>query len=202
VQELDVHELDTQELDTTGSDTTGSDTTGLDTTQLDTLEPDTADDGSSGRHRAPASTARRVSFRLALAALGVLLATGLGALAADLVGLTDTGPSSLGAPLPIVARNPVDEPRPARTTGLTTGQVPSDPGADVPLADPSPALQPRAADDSAPTQAAVTPSPVTVPTVRTGSPCAAVGQRGVTARGDAVVCTASPGKGPNKWRAA
>ena len=67
VQELDIQEMDTQELDTW-------------------------DEGAlSGRHRAPAPAARRASLRLAVAAVSVLVATGLGAVTADLVGLTDSG---------------------------------------------------------------------------------------------------------------
>ena len=72
MQDPDIHELDTQELDTSGLATRALDTEALDTEALDTEALDTENDGAgSGRHRAPASTARRVSLRLALAALGL-----------------------------------------------------------------------------------------------------------------------------------
>jgi hypothetical protein len=172
--------------------------------ELDTQELDLADEeASSGRHRAPASAARKVALRLALAAVGVLLASGFGAVAADLVGLTDLGLPSQGAFPQPVPQDREEEPRPGRATGLIVGDVSPAPES----AAPSPDVQLRdasAADAPAPESDPVTPPvpPASVPTVRTGDSCPAVGQTGVTARGDAAVCTASPGHGPDKWRVA
>lgn len=185
-----------QELDTEVLDTEVLDTEALDTEVLDTSDEET----SPGRHRAPASAARRVVLRLVLAALGVLLASGLGAVAADLGGLSDLGLPSQDAPRRLVPQDREDEPRPQLATHA---------GEELPApesAAPSPELRAvdavTAADAPAPPPSAQPPSPAPLPTVRTGDSCPAVGQTGVTARGDAAVCTASPGHGPNKWRAA
>jgi|1186.fasta_scaffold110476_2 hypothetical protein len=191
VQELDVRELDPDVLDTE---------------VLDVAVGDTSDEGvPSGRHRAPASAARRTSVRLGLAALGVLVATGLGAVTADLVGLRDSGGSSPGLPLPRVAQQRDGRPGPGRTTDLTAVPAPPSAESDVLPAAPSAELQPEAApagDTWAPTADAGSPSAASVVMVRKGDSCPAVGQTGVTARGEAAVCTASPGKGPSKWRVA
>jgi hypothetical protein len=88
----------------------------LDIQEMDTRELDNWDEAAlSGRHRAPASAARRAVLRLALAALSVLVVTGLGAVTADLVGLTDSGTSSQGRPPLPIPQDREDEPRPGRT---------------------------------------------------------------------------------------
>jgi hypothetical protein len=178
VQELDIQEMDTQELDT------------WDESAL------------SGRHRAPASAARRTARRLALAALSVLVVTGLGAVTADLVGLSGSGGSSQGGPPQPIPQDREDEPRPGRTTDLSAAQVLPSPGPDAVSAAPSPELQPQAPADASASAPDADPSPASVVTVRKGNSCPAVGQTGVTERGEAAVCTASPGKGPDKWRVA
>ena len=178
VQELDIQEMDTQELDTW-------------------------DEGAlSGRHRAPAPAARRASLRLAVAAVSVLVATGLGAVTADVVGLTDSGGSSQGAPPQPIAQDREDEPGPGRTTDLSAAQQLLPPVPDAAPAAPSPELRPQAPADAAASAPDADPSPASVVTVRKGNSCPEVGQTGVTERGEAAVCTASPGKGPDKWRVA
>jgi hypothetical protein len=176
VQELGIQEMDTQELDN------------WDESAL------------SGRHRAPASAARRTTRRLALAALSVLVVTGLGAVTADLVGLSDSVGSSQGGPPPRIPQDREVEPRPGRTSDLTAVQGLTSPETAAVSAVPSPELQPQApVDVSASAKAPATPSVVTV---RKGDSCPAVGRTAVTERGEVAVCTASPGKGPDKWRLA
>jgi hypothetical protein len=169
-------------------------------------ELDTSDeDAFPGRHRAPASALRWMATRLGIAALGVLLATGLGAVTADVLGLTDIGQvtSESGPPQGIPAV-PETEPRPRSTIDLTTRPSPAAPSSDALPAEPELEDAPTApATEPANTStAAREPRPALVRTVRTGATCRTVGQAARTARGDVAVCTASPGNGPNKWRAA
>jgi hypothetical protein len=172
-------------------------------------ELDTSDeDAFPGRHRAPASVVRKVSARLGMAALGVLLATGLGVGTADVLGLSG-GVQATAEAVPL-RQVPVDrdvEPRPGRTVDLSAPPVlppEASPVEELP-ADPSPerpAPAAAAAPADEPAAAPREPSPAPVRTVRTGDSCPTVGRTGVTGKGDAAVCTASPGNGPNKWRVA
>ena len=176
MQELDIQEMDTQELDTWD------------------------ENALPGRHRAPASAARRTARRLALAALSVLVVTALGTVTADLVGLSDSVASSQGGPPPRVPQDREVEPRPGLTSDLTAVQDLTSPETAAVSAVPSPELPPPApVDVSASAKPPATPSVVTV---RKGDSCPAVGRTAVTDRGEVAVCTASPGKGPDKWRLA
>ena len=168
-------------------------------------ELDTPDqDDLPGRHRAPGSAGGRVSLRLCRAALSVLLVAGLGVATADVLGLTDLGqPAAEAWPQQRIPSTPEEEPRPGRTIDLSDRPAPADPEPAVPPAEPSPEGEPAVA--VAPVQRAAPasqPPPAPVARVRTGDVCPVVGRTAVTGRGDAAVCTASPGNGPNKWRAA
>ena len=152
--------------------------------------------------------------RTAVAAAGVLTAVVLGWGTAVGVGLTTAGhvPDAGLAPAPSgetdwaepamrrtlsvparpvrpTARAPV---RPARPPAVAAATVPPAP---EPEPRPVPQLRPRPAP--APTLAAAAPAPV-----RKGDACPVVGATGVTPAGAAVVCTASPGNGRTRWRAA
>ena len=167
-------------------------------------ELDTSDeDAFPGRHRAPAI--RWMATRLGIAALGILLAAGLGAVTADVLGLTDLGQvaSESGPPQGIPAVRET-EPRPRPTIDLATRPSPAAPSSDALPAEPELEEAPTAvATEPANTStAAREPRPTPVRTVRTGDSCTTVGQAATTARGGVAVCTASPGNGPNKWRAA
>ena len=173
----------------------------LDIQEMDTRELDNWDEAAlSGRHRAPASAARRAVLRLALAALSVLVVTGLGAVTADLVGLTDSGTSSQGGPPPRIPQDREAEPRAGVTTDLTAVEGTSSPETASLAAAPSPEL-PRSAPVEA-SASAEAPAPASVATVRKGDSCPAVGRTALTDRGEVAVCTASPGKGPDRWRVA
>ena len=166
-------------------------------------ELDTADDDVPGRHRAPTSVVRKVSVRIGLGALGVLLAVGLGAATAEVLGLTEVGQLTATDPVRAVPPAAEEEPRAGRTIDLTARPALPAPLPAVPPADPSPEPSPAAASAPAdqPSPAAGAAAPAPVRTVRTGDTCRDVGQTGTTARGKAAVCTASPGNGPSKWRA-
>jgi hypothetical protein len=163
-----------------------------------------------GRHRAPASVARSAGVRLGLAALGVLLAIGLGVATADLLGLSEAGTvASQSVSLRELSPSPEEQPGMRRTVDLDAVPAfpPGAPEADAAAADPSPQPPPSAAAEGADeppsaSHAAPPPSPAAVRTVRTGDSCPAVGRTAVTGKGEAAVCTASRGNGPNKWRAA
>jgi hypothetical protein len=165
------------------------------------------EDAAPGRHRAPTTVRRRVFVGLGAAALCIVVATGLGLTTADVLGLTGTGQaaSAEGAVREILP-SPEGEPRAGRAIDLTGRPAvpPAAPQADAAPADPPPgrpsvAAAAPAADEPAPVaRAARAP----VQTVRTGDTCPTVGRAGVTGKGDAAVCTASPGNGPNKWRLA
>ena len=165
-------------------------------------ELDTSDeDAVPGRHRAPASAVRNLSVRLGIAALGILVATGLGAATADLLGLSDARPATSEASPPRgVPQSPEEEPRAGRTTRPVVHppqpqDLPDDP---TPQGTPAAAAQ-APAEQSTPAADAPTPTPVH--RVRAGESCPAVGQTATTKRGGSAVCTASRGNGPNKWRA-
>jgi hypothetical protein len=169
------------------------------------------EDAVPGRHRAPATVRRRVFVGLGTAALCIVVATGLGLTTADVLGLTGAGQaaSEEGAVREILASRE-EEPRAGRAIDLTGRPAvpPAAPQADAAPAHPSPG-QPSLAAAAAPADepaaaagAARAPSPAPVRKVRTGDTCPAVGRTGVTGKGDAAVCTASPGNGPNKWRVA
>jgi hypothetical protein len=167
------------------------------------------EDAVPGRHRAPASVRRRVAVGLGVAAFGVVGAIGLGLTTADVLGLSETGQAEQGAAREILPSRE-EEPRAGRTIDLT-GRPAVPPAAPQPAAapaDPSPgqpslAAAAAPADEPAPAaDAARAPSPAPVRAVRTGDSCPAVGRTGVTGKGDAAVCTASRGNGPNKWRVA
>lgn len=163
------------------------------------------EDAFPGRHRAPASAVRSLSVRMGIAALGILVATGLGAATADVLGLSDAAQmASQGSSPQGISPVPEEEPRPGRTTGLATRSAVPMPPEDLSV-DPAPQSPPADAATAAagrPAPVAGPPAPAPVRTVRTGDSCSAVGQTATTRRGDAAVCTASPGNGPNKWRAA
>ena len=184
----------------------------LDTSEVDLgtseIDLDTSEDALPGRHRAPASAARTWAVRLGIGVLGLLLATGLGVGAADVLGLTGNVASDVAMrPFPVAPERDLGF---ARTVDITaTPALPTDePPAESPPAEPSPeqpflAAAAAPADEPAPaSDAGRAPSPAPVRTVRTGDSCRVVGQTAVTGRGDAAVCTASPGNGPNKWRVA
>jgi hypothetical protein len=188
-----------QTLDTSDMD--------LDTSDIDL---DTSEEAVlPGRHRAPASVARKMAVRLGIGALGVLLATGLGAGAADVLGLTgDVASEGAMRPFPVA---PERDPGFARTIdvsavpALPTDEPPAEP---VP-ADPSPeqpVLAAAAAPVDEPSSESSTggkASPAPVRTVRTGDSCRVVGQTAVTGSVYAAVCTGNGnGNGKNKWRAA
>ena len=167
-------------------------------------ELDTSDEGvHPGRHRAPRSAVRRLSLRLGIAALGVLVAAGLGVGCADLLGLSDAVEVAAEASLPRgVAQAREEEPRPWRSTArpaVGTPQ-PEDPPVDPAPEPPTAAVPPEPA--ARPSPAPRAPAAAPVRTVRTGGSCAAVGQTATTTHGGIAVCTASRGNGPNKWRAA
>ena len=165
----------------------------------------------AGRHRAGASVPRS-GVRLGLAALGVLVATGLGVVTADALGLSDAGNVvAVGDSLRELPPDPEEQPGMRRTVGLSAEPAPPPAAsqADAPPADP-PAAPPaetpppdpdagRAPSPDPDAGRAPSPSPVRV---RKGDSCSAVGRTAVTGRGAAAVCTASRGNGPNKWRAA
>ncbi len=163
-----------------------------------------------GRHRALTSVRRRVAVVLGAAVLGIVVATGLGVVAADVVGLSGGGraASEEGMARGILAARE-EEPRAGRTVDLTARPPvpPAVPEGDAPPAGPSPE-QPFPAAAAAEADEPATPpgagrAPASAPVrVRTGDSCPAVGRTGVTGKGDAAVCTASPGNGPNKWRVA
>jgi hypothetical protein len=149
--------------------------------------------------------------RLGVASLGMLLVTGLGAATVDLLGWSDArSVASDGSRPKGIPQSPEEEPRPLRTPrpAGTTPQpqdLPVDPApqgppaaATAPASPPAPPNRPEPVNRPAP--AADPPAPGR--TVRTGAPCAAVGQTATTKRGDAAVCSPSRGNGPNKWRAA
>jgi hypothetical protein len=167
------------------------------------------EDAVSGRHRAPASVRRRVAVGLGVAAFAVVAAIGLGLTTADALGLSETEQAEQGAVREILPSRQ-EEPRAGRTIDLTDRPAvpPAAPEADAAPADPSPeppahAAAATPADEPAPAAgAARAASPAPVRTVRTGDSCPAVGRTGVTSKGNAAVCTASPGNGPNKWRVA
>jgi hypothetical protein len=165
-------------------------------------ELDTADDDFPGRHRAPASVVRKLSVRLGLAALGVLLTVGLGAATADVLGLTEVGQLAAGDPLRAIPPATEEEPRAGRTVELPTRPALPAPRPDTQAPDPSPELPvaPAPADEPSPAPVAAAPAPVR--TVRTGDSCRDVGQSATTDRGKPAVCTASRGNGPSKWRSA
>jgi hypothetical protein len=165
-------------------------------------ELDTSDeDAFPGRHRAPASAVRRLAVRLGIAALGILVATGLGAATADLLGLSDARPAASEASPPRgIPQSPEEEPLAGRTTRPVVHppqpqDLPDDP---TPQGTPAAAAQ-APAEQSTP--AADAPLPAPVRTVRTGASCSDVGRTGLTAKGEAAVCTASRGNGKKKWRA-
>jgi hypothetical protein len=161
------------------------------------------DEALPGRHRAPASAVRRLSVRLGVAALGVILATGLGSVTADVLGLTEVGQTTAqGAPPRVIPPSPEEEPRPGRTVDLSTRPSIPAPQPDVVPAEPEQSPPSAATAASARPPVADAPAPAPVRTVRTGDSCATVGQTATTTRGAAAVCTASRGNGPNKWRAA
>jgi hypothetical protein len=142
-----------------------------------------------------------VGLRLTIAALGVLIATGLGLATTDLLGLSEAETiASAGVSLRELSPSPEEQPGMGRTVDLDAGPVlpPRAPEADPPAAAPSPQPPPPAAAEGADEP----PSPAPVRTVEKGDVCPAVGRTGVTGKGEAAVCTASPGKGPNKWRVA
>jgi hypothetical protein len=165
-------------------------------------ELDTSDeDAFPGRHRAPASAVRRLSVRLVIAALGILVATGLGAATADLLGLSHVRQAtSEGSPPRGIPQSPEEEPRAGRTTRPVVHPPQPQDLPDDPTSQGPPASAARAPAEQ-PTPAADPPAPAPVHTVRTGTSCPAVGQMATTKRGGAAVCTASRGNGPNKWRA-
>lgn len=161
------------------------------------------EDPIPGRHRAPSSAAGLLSLRLGIAALGVLLATGLGAVTADVLGLTEVarGTAQAGPPRAIPPE-PEEEPR-ARGTVELAARPALPPPPEVRPAEPSPEQPPPAAAPESPgrlSPAADAPAPVGI--VRTGESCPAIGRTAITDRGRTAVCTASRGNGPNKWRAA
>ena len=170
--------------------------------ELDTSDEDTF----PGRHRAPASLARKATVRLGIAVLGVLVATGLGVVTADLLDLTRTWQvGSEGGSLSEIPLDREEEPRVGRAIDLTVGPPLADAPqpADLPVDPVSERPAPvAAAVEPAPASSGGTASPAPVRRVRTGDTCPAVGRTGVTGKGDAAVCTASPGNGPNKWRVA
>jgi hypothetical protein len=150
-----------------------------------------------------------VAVVLGAAVLGIVVATGLGVTTADVLGLTGAGQvaSQEGTARGILPARE-EEPRAGRTIDLTARPplppaVPevNPPSADPSAEQPSPVAAAPGADEPA-TAPDAGPAPAPVRTVRTGDSCAAVGRTAVTGKGDAAVCTASPGNGPNKWRVA
>jgi hypothetical protein len=161
-------------------------------------------DAFRGRRRAPSSAVRRMATRLGIAALGVLLATGLGAVTADVLGLTDLGQvASESGPRQGIPAVRETEPRPRPTMDLTTRPSPAAPSSDALPAEPELEDAPTAAatEPANTSTAAREPRRAPARTVRKGDTCPTVGQAATTARGDVAVCTASRGNGPNKWRA-
>jgi hypothetical protein len=148
--------------------------------------------------------------RLGLAALGVLVAIGLGLATADVLGLSTAGNAAAeGDSLRQLSPSPEEQPGMRRTVDLDAGPavLPTAPEAVAPPADTSPPSPPVAASArvEAPTpdsEVERAPSPAPVRTVRRGDACQTVGRTAVTGKGEAAVCTASRGNGPNKWRAA
>jgi hypothetical protein len=168
------------------------------------------EDAVPARHRAAGSVAGKASVRLGIAALGVLLTTGLGVVTADVLGLNEVGEeASEGSslrPFPVAAD---EEPRPRGTVDVPARPAPPpvEPPVESPPADQSGERPARAAaaapaDAPPPASAGGGGAPPPVRTVRTGASCPVVGQTAVTNRGTAAVCTASRGNGRNKWRGA
>ena len=148
--------------------------------------------------------------RTAVAAAGVLTAVVLGWGTAVGVGLTTAGhvPDAGLAPAPSgetdwaepAGRRTLSVPtRPVRPTAQAPARPAGPPAVAAttvpPAPAPVPAPQPRPAP--APTLAAASPAPV-----RKGDACPVAGATGVTPAGAAMVCTASPGNGRTRWRAA
>jgi hypothetical protein len=153
---------------------------------------------------------RRV--RTAVAAAGVLTAVVLGWGTAVGVGLTTAGhvPDAGLAPAPSgetdwaepAMRRTLSVPaRPVRPTARATARPASPPAVAATTVPPTPAPAPVPAPQPrprpAPTLAAASPAPV-----RKGDACPVAGATGVTPAGAAMVCTASPGNGRTRWRAA
>ena len=167
------------------------------------------EDATPGRHRAPASVRRRVAVVLGAVVFGIVVATGLGVTTADVLGLSGAGQAASEkgtAPGILPARE--EEPRAGRTIDVTARPPlpPAVPEVNAPIVDPSAEQPSPAAAAAGAGEPATAPdagrAPAPVRTVRTGDSCPAVGRTGVTGKGDAAVCTASPGNGPNKWRVA
>jgi hypothetical protein len=146
--------------------------------------------------------------RTAVAAAGVLTAVVLGWGTAVGVGLTTAGhvPDAGLAPAP---SGETDWAEPAMRRTLSVPARPVRPRAQAPVPpavaattappapEPVPAPRPRPRPAPAPTLAAASPAPV-----RKGDACPVAGATGVTPAGAAMVCTASPGNGRTRWRAA
>ena len=163
------------------------------------------------QRRAATPTVRR-GARTAVAAAGVLTAVVLGWWTAAGVGLTTAGhvPDGVLATAPssetdwaepAMRRTLAGPARPARPTAQPPTR-PADPPTvaattvpPTPAPAPVPAPQPR--PRPTPTIAAASPAPV-----RKGDACPVAGATGVTPAGAAMVCTASPGNGRTRWRAA
>ena len=166
-------------------------------------ELDTSDaDASPGRHRATAPPARRMSVRLGLAALGVLLAGGLGVVTADALGLTEVGHATVAdGPARVVPTDAAGEPRAGRTIDLHSrpslpAPRPEAVGPVSPPEQPSPVTAVQAAPAPPLPDPARQPAPVR--TVRTGDPCAAVGQTAITDRGSTAVLHGVAGQGADQ----
>jgi len=156
----------------------------------------------------------RRGARTAVAAAGVLTAVVLGWGTAVGVGLTTAGhvPDAGLAPAP---SGETDWAEPAMRRTLSVPARPVRPRAQAPVLPagppavaattappapapaPVPAPRPRPRPAPAPTLAAASPAPV-----RKGDACPVAGATGVTPAGAAMVCTASPGNGRTRWRAA
>ncbi len=152
--------------------------------------------------------------RTAVAAAGVLTAVVLGWGTAVGVGLTTAAhvPDAGLAPAP---SGETDWAEPAMRRTLSVPARPVRPRAQAPVLpagppavaattappapapEPVPAPRPRPRPAPAPTLAAASPAPV-----RKGDACLVAGATGVTPAGAAMVCTASPGNGRTRWRAA
>ena len=146
----------------------------------------------------PPSARRRAASRLSLSLGAGLAAATLGVLAAQGLGLTDTAPTAAEAaiePPAEISEEPAAHPSFGRTATMPPSSPVAPPPPDVaPEPEPEPVVQPA----PPPVPAAHTQA---IPTVRQGDPCPTSGERGVTAKGRAMVCS-GPGDGRTRWRRA